>query len=198
MLTSFGASQLREVGSRLRDKYINQYKLLPPFIHNPSSEQKEVSSSRASSLDISSGKLFARCSNLLRTVQSAQNLLLGLYPEESRAKGTLIPIHTQEIGKETLFPQSSCRRSKDIINSLEQQRQHANPLYKTRTKEIEQLLRTSCGIPDRQETVPFEHLRDSLNCWAAHNLSLPPLVNTNLVCKNLSLCICSLFFLLIY
>ena len=53
--------------------------------------------------------VYARATNIRRTQQSAQNLLLGLYPEEEAGS---VPIEVRATDEETLYPNADrrCRR----------------------------------------------------------------------------------------
>lgn len=85
-MTVRGANELRTLGKHLRKRYVSNLKFLP------STFERE--------------KVYARATNIRRTQQSAQNLLLGLYPEGS------LPIEVRATNDETLYPNAdrSCRR----------------------------------------------------------------------------------------
>lgn len=71
-LTVLGANQLRRVGSELRERYIGDFGFLPSDLPPDHSSAGTL--------------IYARSTRIPRTVQSLQNLLLGLYPEDHRPR----------------------------------------------------------------------------------------------------------------
>ena len=63
-LTVKGSLEMQRVGQQLRQRLIHQQHLLPPLL------QPQL--------------MYVRSTNISRTLHSAQNLLLGLYPPEAR------------------------------------------------------------------------------------------------------------------
>ena len=74
-LTLHGAAQLRRLGKRIRRHYLETCNLIPTSLAD---------------CENSGAYLFVRSTNTTRTLQSAQNLLLGLYPVELRRD--IIPV----------------------------------------------------------------------------------------------------------
>lgn len=70
-LTMRGAQELRALGSHLRRRYVEQLRFLPEE-HGPQQQEGQ-----------GQPIVYARATNIRRTQQSLQNLLLGLYPEGS-------------------------------------------------------------------------------------------------------------------
>lgn len=99
-LTVRGAQELRALGAHLRERYVSKLRFLPHSLE--AGEERRV---------------YARATNIRRTQQSAQNLLLGLYPEGS------LPIEVRPTPDETLYPNAdrSCRRQEEIITELRKQ-----------------------------------------------------------------------------
>lgn len=87
-LTLRGQDQLVELGAAMRDKYVETLALLPPSL-----------------TDL--GLLFARSSDVPRTLQSAQSFLFGLYPEDHRPGNPSIPIHARPPPLENIQPDES-------------------------------------------------------------------------------------------
>lgn len=87
-LTVLGANQLRRLGSELRERYVGDFGFLPSDLPSDASS--------------SAALIYARSTRIPRTVQSLQNLLLGLYPEDHRPRDTsnqsqgVVAIATQE------------------------------------------------------------------------------------------------------
>lgn len=99
-LTSQGFAQLTALGRAARAKYVDRLALLPEF------------------LDAS--KIYVRASDFERTKLSAQALLLGLYPEASRAAGapSIIDIHVAPPASEILYPDPArCPRLAEIAEA---------------------------------------------------------------------------------
>jgi hypothetical protein len=77
-LTVRGAQELRALGSHLRSRYVAQLGFLPHSLLGKEEEEEEQQRRRRQQPIV-----YARATNIRRTQQSAQNLLLGLYPEGS-------------------------------------------------------------------------------------------------------------------
>lgn len=84
-LTLRGQDQLVDLGSAMRDKYVDALGLLPPRLADP-------------------GLLFARSSDVSRTLESAQSFLLGLYPEDTRPDDLSIPLYVRPPPLENIQP----------------------------------------------------------------------------------------------
>jgi len=110
-LTKVGADQLRTLGSRLRERYVSLLSFLPPTI--------TASSSKAT--------LQVRSTRYPRTIHSVMNLLLGLYPADSReidpatGKGASVNIHSEAKADEYLDggSEDSCPRLKELREKLD-------------------------------------------------------------------------------
>mmetsp|Transcript_8764 Transcript_8764/g.11563 ORF Transcript_8764/g.11563 Transcript_8764/m.11563 type:complete len:455 (-) Transcript_8764:97-1461(-) len=68
-------------------------------------------------------EIYARSTNLQRTIQSAQSLLYGLYPPSSRAPGKagIVQLNVWPIAEEILIPNANrkCQRQYEIIKELQ-------------------------------------------------------------------------------
>lgn len=111
-LTALGAHQLRRVGAELRERYIGDLSFLPSDL--PPAHAEEL--------------IQARSTRIPRTIQSVQNLLLGLYPEDHRPLGqgadTLarqggVLIHSQEQGRVLIHSQD---KERDFMTGLNDKR----------------------------------------------------------------------------
>ncbi len=80
-LTVRGAQELRALGEHLRRRYVGQLGFLPDSLGEPKEQPPPPQPI-----------VYARATNIRRTQQSAQNLLLGLYPEGS------LPIEVRILG----------------------------------------------------------------------------------------------------
>lgn len=97
-LTSKGVSQLIDLGRWVRQRYINQLGWLSPSYDNKNS------------------KLYYISSNFARTIYSADSLLMGLYPLNTRSQHCQsdgsVPLHV-DIGKTFLYANERiCKRLK--------------------------------------------------------------------------------------
>jgi hypothetical protein len=92
-----GAEELRTLGSHLRRRYVERLGFLPP------------------DLNARTAGVYARATNIRRTQQSAQNLLLGLWPQGS------MPVEIRYKTEETMYPNPdrSCKRQEEIITHSE-------------------------------------------------------------------------------
>lgn len=100
-LTAHGAKQMESVGREIRQKYIESIPLLPPT-YDPN-------------------KLFIRSTNTKRTIETAYQIIRGLYPQPNyRNPDDFIVVHVRERPQETMYPRSACRRIKEIQLMLSQ------------------------------------------------------------------------------
>eukprot|EP00283_Hemiselmis_rufescens_P018081 CAMPEP_0173439458 /NCGR_PEP_ID=MMETSP1357-20121228/20992_1 /TAXON_ID=77926 /ORGANISM="Hemiselmis rufescens, Strain PCC563" /LENGTH=455 /DNA_ID=CAMNT_0014404833 /DNA_START=56 /DNA_END=1423 /DNA_ORIENTATION=- len=110
-LTMLGADQLRTLGSRLRERYVGLLSFLPPSL--PAKDSASI--------------LQVRSTRYPRTINSVVNLLLGLYPADSRgadpetgARAT-VHIHSEAKADDYLDggSEDSCPRLKELRESLD-------------------------------------------------------------------------------
>jgi hypothetical protein len=66
-LTHLGLEQLRRIGELLRERYVDELRVLPPVFD--------------------ARTVFVRSTDTNRTIESAQSLLWGLYPPSTRPHG---------------------------------------------------------------------------------------------------------------
>jgi hypothetical protein len=96
-LTAKGIQQEISLGKELRAKYINQYHLLPN--------------------DFNKNAIYIRSTDYKRTIKSAEALLLGLYPLETRRSlNQKILIHVVKIKDDNLLIVKPSKKFVDIIN----------------------------------------------------------------------------------
>src|SRR5579872_3276163 len=82
-LTAIGLKQEYNLGSQLRNKYINQYHLL--------------------SNQYSKDTLYVRSTDMDRTILSAKSFLAGLYPSTTQKNLSLIPVNTVPLKQDKLL-----------------------------------------------------------------------------------------------
>ena len=75
-LTDQGAEDLLKLGTWLRQRYVQKLAFLAPTYSEKDS------------------KIYTISTNFARTIQSADSLLTGLYPQQNRSNAGSIPIHT--------------------------------------------------------------------------------------------------------
>ena len=169
-LTVLGANQLRRVGSELRERYIGDLGFLPsdlPSDHSGSGAPL----------------VYTRSTRIPRTVQSLQNLLLGLYPEDhrprdaaSQTQGTIV-IETQPKDSDymTGMSEKRCPRIKALMQDPQLPKNLADlvarlnkVLGESGNVETEGLAGSKSQLIDR-----WIHLGDIGTCHAAHRLDQP-------------------------
>jgi acid phosphatase len=154
-LTFAGYAQLRQLGQTIR----KQYQTLLPEQYVP-------------------GSVLAYSTNFRRTVLSVDNLLLGLYPPESRpTEHAKIPIFVKlPIQKEVMFtykcPSLSFFRQA-ILSQNAVRAQEAN------MAELKKLFITAYGLEETEFS--WTEARDSLTVANAYGLPLPPTVDSDSV-----------------
>lgn len=95
-LTTKGINQEIQLGEKLRRIYINQDHLLPE-IYNPNS-------------------IYVRSTDATRAIKSANSLLLGLYPPNTRVKNQEISVHVVPKNKDNLLITKPSNNIFSIIN----------------------------------------------------------------------------------
>ena len=87
-LTDTGKSNMMALGSKLRFYYINQLELMGQTLVPQS--------------------LYIRSTDYLRTIESVQYLLGGLYPRKNRFEEQDLEIHVRDYKEETMIPPTNC------------------------------------------------------------------------------------------
>jgi len=155
-LTHLGLQQLREMGERLRARYVDQLGLLP-----------DVFDARA---------VFVRSTATDRTFQSAQSLLWGLYPPSSRPSGPMgvMDIHIVESGAENMYPRS-CARLRALIKAA---RSHPDHLDHVKNREaFQEKVEKALG----RQVNSWDGLNSTLQTIVRHGLLLPEEVNQEII-----------------
>lgn len=187
-LTTRGAEELRALGRHLRERYVSQLNWLPAQLDatattttGDKNESQVVSSSTTSSSSDDATKprlIYARATNIRRTQQSCQNLLLGLYPPPS-CPPSLPPltIDVRPTHLETLYPNAdrSCCRQGEIISELRQQHYGLPPsLVLNITQEAHvRLGLTPPSTSTAPALVPWNQVREVWTCHAVHGIPFP-------------------------
>ena len=106
-LTALGASQLRRVGAELRERYVGDFGFLPSALPSATAGVESL--------------VYVRSTRIPRTVQSVQNLLLGLWPPDHRAAGGEIQIQSQEKASDfmTGMNEKRCPRIKQLVAEVD-------------------------------------------------------------------------------
>lgn len=160
-LTDVGVEQCYELGTFLRDRYVDTFGFLPST-HSAAS---------------TSTKLHYISTNFTRTIQSADSVLRGLYPQRNRSTDNSdIAIHC-DIASTWMYPNAQCRRSK------EKHTENAHTLNAVDDPEMVALkgrIIDFYGTENRDKG--FLYVAEALCCRLAHSVDLPP---TDLVSKDL-------------
>jgi len=178
-LTRLGANQLRRVGAQLRERYIGDLDFLPhtlPSDHNGTA-------------------VYARSTRYPRTIQSVQNLLLGLYPDDAREERSEIEISSQVKGDDymTGMSEKRCPKIRQLVADADarQQMPHNYTQLLRRLSAIVEVVKSEGGDTKEEEAKRGEkggvvvgggsalidtwmHLMDIGTCHVAHRVT-PPL-----------------------
>ena len=172
-LTRLGASQLRRVGAELRQRYMGDLNFLPSDLPSETSKISNL--------------IYARSTRVTRTVQSVQNLLLGLYPEDHRPRNTwdssqgAIHISSQDkaIDFMTGMSERRCPKVKNLIQALDTDMQMPSN-YSELLNRLSPVVGASSGTNQGLAGSPSSlidrwiHLGDIGTCHVAHYIT-PPL-----------------------
>eukprot|EP00188_Purpureofilum_apyrenoidigerum_P001898 Plantae.Rhodophyta-Purpureofilum_apyrenoidigerum.ctg20944.p1 GENE.Plantae.Rhodophyta-Purpureofilum_apyrenoidigerum.ctg20944~~Plantae.Rhodophyta-Purpureofilum_apyrenoidigerum.ctg20944.p1 ORF type:complete len:424 (-),score=64.33 Plantae.Rhodophyta-Purpureofilum_apyrenoidigerum.ctg20944:247-1518(-) len=151
-LTELGCRQMRELGEKLREAYIDNFKLLSDGFND-----REV---------------HVRASYQERAVQSAQALLSGLFPKGQRPEK--IPIHVMPMKKETIIPNTNqCPRLRKMFGEAKKA---------WRANDETEEIRAHVGLILGEDlNTPIIHFYDSFVGRYAHGLELPEGVSPKLI-----------------
>jgi hypothetical protein len=98
-LTQKGSTQHIELGAALRDMYVDTAGFLP--------EQFDANT------------VYARSTDIWRTRISLQSMLLGLYPENTRAKDTVVNFDVADLSIETILPNTkACKQLGNLESEI--------------------------------------------------------------------------------
>ena len=150
-LTDEGKASLFKLGLNLHEAYVYRTPFLKPF---PVPEE-----------------LYLRSTEIPRAIESAQNLLHGLFPAWAAGKGAQhvnLDIYIKEEKVEYLFPNvANCRK----LGKLQEQ---AREECKQRQKaDTEQLLAKVKDVVPAAGANSVAYLHDSIACAQAHQIPLP-------------------------
>ncbi|CAL8468369.1 g7909 [Coccomyxa elongata] len=148
-LTKPGQRQARELGSWLRQRYIDKFGFLPP--------------------DYREGLVLGRTTNYRRTTATLQGVLTGLYPE---AQQHVISIQTAPDVDEILFGRTdSCDRLRNLMKAQARALKESAQTDK-RIHELERSVQSAMGLPE-DHRVHFTDLHDALTSMRFHGKPLP-------------------------
>ena len=166
-LTPRGIRQEFELGKKFRDRYVNNYKLLPPHY--------------------AAGTMYVRSTGFDRTIVSAESLLLGLYPLGTGPRMTIagtnepalpegfqpIPIYSFPVEQEKLLITDNELNNFDVLlfNNVYQM-----PEWKKMVADITPHLPAwskATGIP-LKNTYQLRPIADVLSMHEIYNMPLPP------------------------
>ncbi|KAJ8900915.1 hypothetical protein NDN08_000214 [Rhodosorus marinus] len=155
-LTDLGKTQLYQLGKRLRKRYV----------HGASGGEKLLSPR------FSSDEVYVRSSFQQRAVESAQSLLAGLFPAESRPEQ--VPVHVMDGKKETIFPNVlGCPRLMSLF--LEAKKGWAAIEERDEIRDRLALL-----ADEESPGIAITHYFDNLKSRSAHGLIIPEDVSQGL------------------
>ncbi|KAK9915420.1 hypothetical protein WJX75_008934 [Coccomyxa subellipsoidea] len=148
-LTKLGQQQARELGSWLRQQYIEKYGFLPP--------------------DYREGLVLGRTTNYRRTIATLQGVMTGMYPDAQQ----VIAIQTAPDVDEILFGRTdSCERLRNLMKaqarSLKESAQTDEGI-----RALEQSVQSALGLPGNHR-VHFTDLHDAMTSMRFHGKALPP------------------------
>lgn len=104
MLTDVGKIHMMEIGKKLRAHYIDRLKFLPQHLN----------------ADFNRNHLYVRSTAYLRTIESTQYLLSGLFPLAMREPGPGSDIHIHIRATENAYPDGArCARLKELIRDFQ-------------------------------------------------------------------------------
>eukprot|EP01098_Paradermamoeba_levis_P009343 TRINITY_DN3888_c0_g1_i1.p1 TRINITY_DN3888_c0_g1~~TRINITY_DN3888_c0_g1_i1.p1 ORF type:complete len:467 (-),score=108.90 TRINITY_DN3888_c0_g1_i1:127-1473(-) len=152
-LTDLGVQQHVQMGKQLRQIYGTQFEFISPY-YNVS-------------------EVYVRSSDVWRTQQSAEANLLGLYPLNTRPRGTIIDINVEPMYVSDVFPNPGiCPR----INQILQEKKTTSD-WTTRQEKLTDLrakLNLICGTENftswSQDTDSFN---DNFHGRVCHGIQLP-------------------------
>eukprot|EP00054_Salpingoeca_dolichothecata_P010782 m.59968 g.59968 ORF g.59968 m.59968 type:complete len:433 (-) comp19145_c0_seq1:50-1348(-) len=147
-LTVQGRNDAFELGLRLRKRYIQDFGLIPQHYR--------------------ADLVYARSTNITRTLESARYVLTGLFG----AEGPEIPVQTAEDDTEVLYP--NLKRCKALSRLFREvgKAQHQDPQTQKIIRRWAQLLDAN------EEDIQPVGLRDVIVARLAHHKPLPPAIDT--------------------
>ena len=163
-LTKRGAAQMRRVGAELRERYVGDLNFLPVDLPADHSEEKFF--------------IYVRSTRYPRTVQSVQNLLLGLYPEDTRLEQSgaagVITIESQEKALDymTGLSDKRCPRVKSLLSQIDTtvkpEESHVRLL-----NELAVRINHTDSQQDKMVIDIWIHLADVCHCHRSHGMDVP-------------------------
>jgi broad specificity phosphatase PhoE len=122
-LTAKGLKDVKKTGEYLRQRYVEEYKLLP------------------SKLDLNA--LWIRSTDSKRTIETAYTILSGLYPLNTRSEGQILTVNIFDRASENMYPRHSCTKVHQAVKDLK-----AAPQQLERQEKIRKMF---CGGAESEE-----------------------------------------------
>lgn len=156
-LTHLGLEQLRRIGELLRERYVDELRVLPPVFD--------------------ARTVFVRSTDTNRTIESAQSLLWGLYPPSTRPHGRegVMDVNIVEGAAENMYPRSACAR----LNQLKKDAR-ATPDY-LKHREDRQPFQDKVEAALGRKVNSWDGLNSTLQTIIRHRLLLPDGVDQDIV-----------------
>ncbi|KAJ3415610.1 hypothetical protein HDV05_004486 [Chytridiales sp. JEL 0842] len=178
-LTDIGKFTMKEeVGKKLRELYVDKLKFLPEHLN----------------ADFNHRELYVRSSGYVRTIESAQYVLAGLFPLDKREPGDASDIAIHIKATENMFPgvekcpklsqlmdqfeKATAKLTEPLVASLNYRLESKFPLAPTKVVE------TTGAVPSSFDLGHIHRLYDAMACLKGAGLELPKGV-TNTVVEDL-------------
>eukprot|EP00013_Stygamoeba_regulata_P025974 CAMPEP_0177648694 /NCGR_PEP_ID=MMETSP0447-20121125/10964_1 /TAXON_ID=0 /ORGANISM="Stygamoeba regulata, Strain BSH-02190019" /LENGTH=449 /DNA_ID=CAMNT_0019151351 /DNA_START=294 /DNA_END=1643 /DNA_ORIENTATION=+ len=164
-LTTRGAQQHRRLGEHYRSLYVDKYGLLPP--------------------QLDARLLYVRSTDVSRTLQSAQENLLGLYPVTPASTPGLIryvDLHTMDDNMDNMTPNSNlCPELENVWADLKNQEPWK--VFLNVTKPINEAIAATGLFNGDPAQVDLDWFGDTCDARICHGKPLPPGISDALFLK---------------
>ncbi|KAJ1658364.1 hypothetical protein IWQ61_002390 [Dispira simplex] len=115
-LTENGVQQARDLGKIFRDIYVDQLGFLPKILPKHTTDLTQLRASSSSYMVSQGQPLFVRTTTVLRTQQTAQSMLDGLYPSNQQEPDAKVAMVAYPHKGDTMTPQrETCPRYGEVF-----------------------------------------------------------------------------------